>query len=98
MATVSTSKQAIRQSARVVNEICTYRWFLPDVIAAMLVHRTKEKKVFWEFDSIIMQNGHNLLRRRGLVSPSLMKLVYKHAKICLVTRYMMMPFTKTQLT
>ena len=61
MATVSTSKQAIRQSARVVNEICTYRWFSPDVIAAMLVHRTKEKKVFWEFDSIIMQNGHNLL-------------------------------------
>ena len=28
----------------------------------MLVHRTKEKKVFWEFDSIIMQNmSHNLL-------------------------------------
>ena len=28
----------------------------------MLVHRTKEKKVFWEFGSIIMQNmSHNLL-------------------------------------
>ena len=61
MTTVSTPKQAIRQSARVANEICTYRWFSPDVIAAMLVHRTKEKKVFWVFDSIIMQNGHKLL-------------------------------------
>ena len=38
------------------------RWFSPDVIADMLVHRTKEKKVFWEFDSNIMQNvSHNLL-------------------------------------
>ena len=28
----------------------------------MLVHRAKEKKVFWVFDSIIMQNmRHNLL-------------------------------------
>ena len=28
----------------------------------MLVHRTIKKKVFWEFDSIIMQNmSHNLL-------------------------------------
>ena len=27
-----------------------YRWFSPDVVAAMLVHRRKEKKVFWEFD------------------------------------------------
>ena len=38
------------------------RWFSPDVTAAMLVHRTIEKRVFWEFDSIIMQNmSHNLL-------------------------------------
>ena len=36
-------------------------WFSLDVIAAMLVYRTIEK-VFWEFDSIIMQNtSHNLL-------------------------------------
>ena len=34
----------------------THRWFSPDVIAAMLKHRTREKKVFWEFDSIIMPN------------------------------------------
>ena len=28
----------------------------------MLVHRTNEKKFFWEFDSIVMQNmSHNLL-------------------------------------
>ena len=33
-----------------------YRWFSPDVTAPMLVHRTIEKKVFWEFDSILMQN------------------------------------------
>ena len=33
----------------------------PHVIAAMLEHRTKDKKVFWEFDSIIMQNmSHNI--------------------------------------
>ena len=25
--------------------------FLPDILAAMLVHRTKEKNVFQEFDS-----------------------------------------------
>ena len=38
------------------------RWFSPDVTAAMLVYRTIEKKVFWEFDSIMMQNmSHNLL-------------------------------------
>ena len=30
-----------------------YGWFSPEV---MLVHRNKEKKVFWEFDSIIIQN------------------------------------------
>ena len=33
----------------------------PDVIVVMLEHRTKDKKVFWEFDSIIMQNmSHNI--------------------------------------
>ena len=38
-------------------------WFSPAIIAATSVHGTKEKKVFWEFDSIaIMQNtSHNLL-------------------------------------
>ena len=30
--------------------------FSCDVTAAMLVYRTIVKKVFWEFDSIIMQN------------------------------------------
>ena len=33
-----------------------YRWFSAAVTVAMLVHRTKEKKVFWEFDAITMQN------------------------------------------
>ena len=40
----------------------SYRWFSPDVTAAMFVYRTIEKTVFWEFHSIIMQNmSHNLL-------------------------------------
>ena len=39
-----------------------FRWFSPDFTAAMLVYRTIEENVFWEFDSIIMQNMcHNLL-------------------------------------
>ena len=38
------------------------RWFSPDVTAAMFVYRTIEKTVFWEFDSVIMQNmSDNLL-------------------------------------
>lgn len=45
----------------ILNFCFNYRWFSLDVIAAMLVHRTIEKKS-WEFDSIIMQNtSHNLL-------------------------------------
>ena len=36
-------------------------WFAPDVTAAMLVYRTIAKKVFWEFDSIIMQNLSEIL-------------------------------------
>ena len=38
-------------------------WFSPDIIAAMLVQGTKEKKVFWEFDSIIIMQAisHNVL-------------------------------------
>ena len=38
-----------------------YSWFSRDVTAAMLVYRTIAKKVFWEFDSIIMQNLSNVL-------------------------------------
>ena len=36
-------------------------WFAPDVTAAMLVYRTIAKKVFSEFDSIIMQNLSDIL-------------------------------------
>ena len=36
-------------------------WFSRDVTAAMLVYRTIAKKVFWEFDSIIMQNLNDIL-------------------------------------
>ena len=44
------------------NAFALYRWFSAYVTAAMLVHRTIEKEVFWEFDSILMQNmSHNLL-------------------------------------
>ena len=38
-----------------------YSWFSRDVTAAMLVYRTMAKKVFWEFDSIIMQNLSDVL-------------------------------------
>ena len=31
------------------------------ITAAMLVYKTKSKKVFWEFDSIIMQNSSDTL-------------------------------------
>ena len=33
----------------------------PDVMAVMLVERAIAKKVFWKFDSIIMQNVSNIL-------------------------------------
>ena len=33
-----------------------YSRFSFDVTAAMLVYRTTAKKVFWDFDSIIVQN------------------------------------------
>ena len=33
----------------------------PDFTAAMLMERTIAKKVFWKFDSIIMQNLSNIL-------------------------------------
>ena len=47
------------------------RWFSLDVTAAMLVHRIIEKIVFWEFDSIIMQNmSHDLLLFCALTWPS----------------------------
>ena len=38
-----------------------YSRFSRDVTAAMLVYRTITKKVFWEFDSIIMQNLGDIL-------------------------------------
>ena len=36
-------------------------WFSCDVTAAMLVYRTIAKKVFWDFDSIIVQNLSDVL-------------------------------------
>ena len=44
----------------------TIKWSIGDFqlisLPQMLVHRTKENKVFWEFDVTIMQNlSHNLL-------------------------------------
>ena len=38
-----------------------YSRFSRDVTAAMLVYRTIAKKVFWDFDSIIMQNLSDIL-------------------------------------
>ena len=39
----------------------SYSSFSRDVTAVMLVYRTIVKKVFWEFDSIIMQNLSDIL-------------------------------------
>ena len=39
-----------------------YSSFSRDVTAAMLVYRTVAKRVFWEFDYIIMQNLSDILR------------------------------------
>ena len=36
-------------------------WFSCDVTAAILVYRTTAKKVFWDFDYIIMQNLSDVL-------------------------------------
>ena len=38
-----------------------YSWFSCDVTAAILVYRTTAKKVFWDFDYIIMQNLSDVL-------------------------------------
>ena len=44
-----------------MNSEMAYSWFSRDVTAAMLVYRTITKKIFWEFDSIIMQNLSDIL-------------------------------------
>ena len=44
-----------------MSKLIDYSWFSRDVTAAMLVYRTITKKIFWEFDSIIMQNLSNIL-------------------------------------
>ena len=58
----SNLKDGIERFDMTSRRSCWYRWFSPDATAAMLVYRTIEKKVFWEFDSFIMQNmSHDLL-------------------------------------
>ena len=42
-------------------EMLMNSWFSRDVTAAMLVYSTMAKKVFWEFDSIFMQNLNDIL-------------------------------------
>ena len=44
-----------------LHKFCTNSRFSHDVSAAMLVYRTRAKKLFWEFDSIIMQNLSDIL-------------------------------------
>ena len=39
----------------------SYSQFSCDITATMLVYRTIAKKVFWEFESIIMQSLSNIL-------------------------------------
>ena len=54
--------------------------FQLDVTAAMLVHRTTEKNVYWEFDPIIMQNmSYNLLLICAPTWPS-HHVIEKHLK------------------
>ena len=36
--------------------VFTYKPYSLEVIVAMLVHRTREEKVFWEFAFIVVQN------------------------------------------
>ena len=68
-----------------------YRWFSPDVTAAMLVHRTIEKKVFWEFDSIIMKNmSHNLLLFCAPTWPS-HHVIENHLLVYLLETCMLLP-------
>ena len=38
-----------------------HSWFSRDVTALTLVYRTIGEKVFWEFDSVIMQNLSDIL-------------------------------------
>ena len=45
----------------ILAEILPKSWFSCDVTAAMLVNRTIVKKVFAEFDSIIMQSVSDIL-------------------------------------
>ena len=51
----------IQEQSNFLLTFSSYGWLSPEV-AAMLVHRIKEEKVFQDVDSIIMQNmTHNLL-------------------------------------
>ena len=45
----------------VKNGVFANSWIAPDVTAAMLVYRTMAKRVFREFDFIIMQNLKDIL-------------------------------------
>ena len=54
----------VHQHGGLITWMKTKNWgFAYDVTAAMLVYRTMQQNVFWEFDSIIMENlwGHFLL-------------------------------------
>ena len=60
-----------------VNSKMAQRRCLLEVIATVLVHRTKEKKVFWEFDFVTMQNtSHNLLLFSAPTWPSYQVIEY----------------------
>ena len=49
------------QSSKDCSQTYKISRFSRDVTAAMLMYRTIAKKVFWEFDSIIMQNLSDIL-------------------------------------
>lgn len=52
---------ALKNDLKLSSLTAFYRWFSPDVFTNMLVHRTKERNVLWEFDSVVVQNvSHHL--------------------------------------
>ena len=59
--------------------------FACDVTAAILVHRTMQQNVFWEFDYIIMQNSWEYFLLFGcLISGMKTKNKCKVFKICII--------------
>ena len=77
----ATRLQRLRASCCCTSGTPYYRSFSPDVIPASLVHRTKKKKVFWEFHSIMHNTSHNLILFCATTSPSY-HMIKNHLLYC----------------